>query len=170
MNDTTERNLIRFLLASLIALCVMFGVAHAVTVEPLVDAGALDAGSASAPVLASGSTALPDPVAQPIESVSLLVETWKGGTLPATIILGAFFLLSFLSRKVKALQKGYVAYGIAVALGGLAILVEPASRGTTPTWQMVGMALITAAALAAKAKLGGDVLYKEGVTYTPGKT
>jgi uncharacterized membrane protein required for colicin V production len=95
---------------------------------------------------------VPDPVADPVESVSFVVKLWKTGTLPATIIVAAFLALTFVARKVKALQKGYAALGAAAALGGLAILVEPASRGTTPTLQMVWMALLAAGAIAVKGK------------------
>lgn len=94
--------------------------------------------------------ALPDPVADPVESVSFVVKLWKSGTAPAAIIVGLFLLLTALSRKLKWLQKGYAAIATASLLGGLAMLLERAAAGTTPTLQMFLSALVAAVALALK--------------------
>lgn len=152
-----------FVISCSLAAGVVVGVAaaqpgSAVAVEPF-DAGAGSAGSALAPAAAGGSAVaaveapkLPDPVADPVESVSFVVQLWKTGTLPATIIVALFLTLGFLSYKITALQKGYAALIVASVLGGAAILIEPASRGTTPTLQMVWMSVLAAVAIFVKAK------------------
>lgn len=107
---------------------------------------AADTGSGSA----ASVPALPDPIANPVESVSLVVKLWKSGTMPAAIIVGLFLVLTVLSRKVTRLQKGYAAIIIASALGGCSMLIERAASGTTPTAQMFMGAIVAALALALK--------------------
>lgn len=106
---------------------------------------AVGSGSAVAP-------ALPDPIDSPIESVSLVVKLWKTGTIPAALIVAVFLGLTAASRKIAFLQKGYAAIIAASVLGGLAMLIERASQGTTPTASMVISALLAAVALALKPK------------------
>lgn len=120
----------------------------------LVDAGAeVPADAATAPD-ASGSAAskLPDPIAQPVESVSFVVKLWKGGAMVSAIIVALFLGLLAASRKIKFLQTGYAAIAVASLLGGCAMLVERAAEGTTPTFAMFLSALVTAVALALKPK------------------
>ena len=100
----------------------------------------------------SAAPVLPDPVADPVESVSFVVKLWKTGTMPAAIIVGLFLLLTALSRKVKWLQKGYAALITASLLGGCSMLLERAAAGTTPTASMFMSALVAAVALALKPK------------------
>lgn len=106
-----------------------------------------DAGSGSA-----SATKLPDPIAQPVESVSFVVKLWKSGTLAATLIVALFLGLTAASRKIKFLQSGYAAVVTAALLGGCTMLVERAAEGTTPTAAMFLSALVTAVALALKPK------------------
>lgn len=107
------------------------------------DAGAPTAGSAAA----TPAPQLPDPIKEPVESVGYVVKLWKSGTMPAAFIVGMFLLLTTLRTKVKALQKGYASIICASLIGGLAMLLEAASRGTTPTVSMFATALVTAVAL-----------------------
>lgn len=128
------------------------GAAHAQpdgsSVPVFVDAGAIpDAAPA-----AGSAVALPDPIAQPVESVSYIVKLWKTGTIPATVIVGLFLVLTALSRKVKFLQSGYAAIAVAALLGGCSMLIERAAAGTTPNAAMFMTALVTALALALKPK------------------
>lgn len=94
--------------------------------------------------------AVPDPEADPVGSASLVFQLWRGGTIPAALIVAAFLGLTFASRKVAWLSKGYAALVSASVLGGLAVIVEAASRGTTPTASMIGSALLASVALALK--------------------
>lgn len=140
----TVKLCIAAILCGLVALsCV--GVVHAQALDAGVIAAPIDAGVAVAP-------ALPDPVANPAESVSYVVKLWKSGTMPAAFIVGMFLLLTAASAKVKALQQGYAAIICASLIGGLAILLESASRGTTPTLATIGTALVAAVALALNPK------------------
>lgn len=95
--------------------------------------------------------AVPD-LADPVASASLVVQLWKSGTIPAALIVAAFVGLSFASRKVAWLSKGYAALVSASVLAGLAVIIEPATRGTTPTASMIGSALLAAVALALKGR------------------
>ncbi len=127
------------ILCGLVALsCV--GAVHAQALDAGVITAPIDAGAAAAP-------ALPDPVADPVESVGYVVKLWKSGTMPAAFIVGMFLLLTTLRTKVRALQKGYASIICASLIGGLAMLLEAASRGTTPTVSMFATALVTAVAL-----------------------
>lgn len=94
--------------------------------------------------------AVPDPVADPVGSASLVFQLWRGGTIPAALIVAAFLALTVASRKIAWLSKGYAALVSASVLGGLAVIVEAASRGTTPTASMIGSALLASVALALK--------------------
>lgn len=94
--------------------------------------------------------AVPDPVADPVGSASLVVQLWKGGSLPAALIVAVFLALTVASRKIAWLAKGYAAIVTASILAGLAVVIEPASRGTTPTAGMVIAAIAASVALALK--------------------
>lgn len=95
---------------------------------------------------------VPDPVTDPVESVSLVVSLWKGGTIPAALIVAVFLGLTVAARSVPWLARGYAAIISASVLAGLAVIIEPASRGTTPTAGMIISALFAAVALALKGK------------------
>ena len=94
--------------------------------------------------------AVPDIASDPVASASLVLQLWKGGTIPAALIVAVFLGLTFASRKVAWLSKGYAALVSASVLAGLAVIIEPATRGTTPTASMIGSALLAAVALALK--------------------
>ncbi len=149
----TIRLCILAILCGFVALsCVAVASAQTLDAGPVLDAGAvLDAAPAVAP-----APQLPDPVEDPADSVSYVVKLWKSGTMPAAFIVGMFLLLTALSAKVKALQQGYAAIICASLIGGLAILLESASRGTTPTLATIGTALVAAVALALNPKKVGE--------------
>lgn len=116
------------------------------TTDAFADAGAIPM------ISVAPAPTLPDPVADPVESVSFVVKLWKAGTMPAAIIVGLFLLLTALSRKLPWLQKGYAAIVTASLLGGCSMLIERAAAGTTPNAAMIASALVTALALALKPK------------------
>lgn len=129
------------------------GVAHADnTTDAYADAGAPSPDAGATPA-ASSAPVLPDPVADPVESVSFVVKLWKTGTMPAAIIVALFLLLTALSQKLKWLQRGYAAIATASLLGGCSMLIERAAAGTTPNAAMFMSALVAAVALALKPKM-----------------
>lgn len=125
------------------------GTAYAQPADAGADVVLVDAGSATAPAT---TPTLPDPIESPIESVSFVVKLWKSGTMPAAIIVGLFLLLTALSKKIKALQKGYAAIVVASVLGGCSMLIERAAAGTTPNLAMFTSAIVAAVALALNPK------------------
>lgn len=105
-----------------------------------VTAPALDAGSAAAP--------LPDPIAAPSETLSMLTKLYKSGAWLGLSILVAFFALTIASKKVAWLKHGRRAVYCSAALGGLALLTVPATQGTTPNISMLVAAFGAAISLA----------------------
>lgn len=112
-----------------------------------------DAGVVAAADAPPAST-MPDPVADPVATGSLVWKLYKGGALVPAILVGLFAVCIFLSRYVKWLSEGKRAVWMAGALAGLALLAEPASRGTTPNLAMIVAALsaMTALILAPESK------------------
>lgn len=132
-------------------ICIALGIAG------LLCSGVVYADDAGVPADAglvdtTAAPTLPDPVADPIESVSFVVKLWKTGTMPAAIIVALFLLLTALSQKVAWLKKGYAAIIVAAVLGGCSMLIERAAAGTTPNAAMFVSALVAAVALALKPK------------------
>lgn len=139
----------------------MFGIVEIARADTpaisVVDAG-VEAGSAAPPTVTTTTTtaitpppaaapATPDPVDAPIDSANFLYRLYKsGGLLPACIV-GMFFLLTFLSKTWKWLQEDHRVVYISAALGGLGLLVGPASQGTTPNMSMIFGAVAAAVAL-----------------------
>lgn len=126
--------------------------------EPmLIDASVDASGSGSAVTTTTTTTTttvapLPDPEASPLESASTIYKLYKSGGLVPAIIVGLFMLLTVLARKLTWLQEGNRALAVAGVLGALAILVEPAARGTTPNLSMILAALGAGIALALNPK------------------
>lgn len=114
------------------------------------DAGApsVEAAGSAAAAPAADEPALPDPLEQPGESLSLLGKLYKGGQIAALSILAAFFALTIASRKIKWLQEGYRKVAVSAVLGAAALLAAPAASGTTPNLSMIVGALIAAVTLA----------------------
>lgn len=73
----------------------------------------------------------------PAESASEVTTLWKAGSFASAIILALFVLLSWASKHFEWLEQGKRAAYTATALTFLTLLVEPASRGTTPTLSMI---------------------------------
>lgn len=90
---------------------------------------------------------LPDPIEAPGESLGLLQLAWKGGGLPATLIVGLFFALTLARKYVAWLRAGWRRLVVSALLGGLVILVERIAAGTSPTLGMVLGALGAAVGL-----------------------
>lgn len=109
-------------------------------------------GSGSA-VDAAGSavaivSALPDPIENPAGSIDTVTRLWRSGAIPAALIVALYLVGIVLARKVPWFVEGRRAAYTAAAVGMLATLAEPASRGTTPSLSMGIAALATALALA----------------------
>lgn len=121
---------------------------HVVTVPAFIEAGAPDAGSASAPALASSVVIVtPAPAAAPQApeppSVDSITKAWKGGAFVAAGILALYLLLGVWVK----IDKRHALY-IAAGLGAIGMLVEAASRGETPTFgQLFGAVTVFMAIL-----------------------
>lgn len=83
----------------------------------------------------------------PTETVSMVTKLWKGGALIPAIIVVLFVLLTVASKRIAWLTKDHRAAYTASGLAFLTLLVEPASRGTTPTLAMTMTALLSAVTL-----------------------
>ena len=103
-------------------------------------------------VHAAFAQAVPDPVADPLASLSLVEKLYRSGALVATGIVAAFFALTYASAKVAWLQTHHHAVYVSALLGGLALLVGPASQGQTPNASMLVSAAVAAVALALNPK------------------
>lgn len=124
-----------------------------VVVPAAVESGSGSAAPAPAPAPeATPAPTVPDPVEHPVDAGSFVYKLWKGGALIPAIIVGLFLVLTFLSRKVKWLQEDHRAVYVAAALGTLTLLLEPATRGTTPNASMVIAALAAGVGLALNPK------------------
>lgn len=146
-----------FAALSVLAFVLGVGVAQAqvpdagtVIVEPFAGSAA-EAPPTPATETSTAST-VPDPVEHPVDAGSFVYKLWKGGALIPAIIVGLFLALTFLSRKVKWLQEDHRAVVVAAALSTLTLLVEPASRGTTPNASMIIAALAAGIGLALNPK------------------
>lgn len=73
----------------------------------------------------------------PAQSASEVTKLWKDGAVTASIIFALFVILSWASKHIEWLETGSRAAYTATALTFLTLLVEPASRGTTPTLSMI---------------------------------
>ncbi len=123
-----------------------------VVVPAFVEAGSAAATAPAPAVPAAEAPTVPDPVEHPVDAGSFVYKLWKGGALIPAIIVGLFLALTFLSRKVKWLQEDHRAVYVAAALSTLTLLVEPASRGTTPNASMIIAALAAGIGLALNPK------------------
>jgi hypothetical protein len=83
----------------------------------------------------------------PVEMSSTIMKLWKGGAILPAIIIALFVLLTVASKRIAWLTKDHYAAYTASGLAFLAMLVEPASRGTTPTLAMVMTAALSAITL-----------------------
>ena len=139
-----------------------------------VDAGAaivpLDAGSGSSGSVVAGSAAvgsgssdpvkvvvsvsppMPDPTADPLATISLWTKLYKSGAFFALGILVVFTGLYFADKQIAWLQQGKRGVYVAAGLGCLAVLVVPATQGSTPTLAMIFSALTTGIALVVNPK------------------
>ena len=128
----------------ILSLAVLFSVASpsvatadvgsAVQVEPFTPPTGSAAGSAAVTV---EPVIVPDPVADPVESASLLWDLYKAGHLVPALFLLAFFGLKIAQKKVAWLAVGYRKLLVASVLAGLAMIAERAANGGTPNLPML---------------------------------
>lgn len=97
--------------------------------------------------------AVPDPVGDPLAAVGMLEKLYRSGALVAAGILAAFFGLTYASAKIAWLQTDHRAVYVSAILGGLTLLVAPASQGTTPNLSMIIAAIVATFGLAVNPKL-----------------
>ncbi len=117
--------------------------------------GSPDAGPAPAVTVNAGSGAvvnvtppvLPDPVAAPLDSASILFKLYKTGHLIPMAIVLLFFGLKLAQRWVTWLKTGWRKLTVASVLGGLMMLAERAINGETPNMSMLAGAIGVAWAL-----------------------
>lgn len=125
--------------------CFEIGKAHAdgsgSAIAAAIDVGS---GSAAAPAPAKHVCTLDGKQVEcselaehPQETASEVTKLWKGGAMVCAVILALFALLTWASKHIAWLEMGKRAAYVATALTFLAVLVEPASRGTTPTLPML---------------------------------
>lgn len=111
---------------------------------PTVDAGpavAIDAGMpANVPVLDES----------PIEFGRFVKALWKSGAIMPALIVAVFAVLIVARKRIAWLNEGKRAAYTAAAFAFLAAIIEPASRGSTPTINMLIGAIGAALALLAK--------------------
>lgn len=131
--------IVLFLLAS----GLTFGLLTALANAQGVDAGApvADVAAETAPAAETPPAAMPDPAADPLATASLVVRLWKSGALVPAIVVALFALVVIASRYVSWLGQGKRAVYTAGAVAALALLAEPASRGTTPNLGMIVAAI-----------------------------
>lgn len=96
------------------------------------------------PLYAQG---LPDPATQPAESISLVEELWRKGQISQALIIVAFVVLTFASKRVPWLRGDHRAVYVSAGLAAIGMLAEAASRGTTPNTSMVLTAILAAITL-----------------------
>ncbi len=131
---------------------VAFADGSAVMIEPLHDAGAVDAPAAPSVTVNAGSgstvnveapktATVPDPVADPEGAIAALTKLYKDGALTPFFILLGFFALVYAERKITWLRTGYRKVVVASLLYGLGMIVERAITGTTPNLSMLVGAL-----------------------------
>lgn len=124
--------------------------ANVASVEPAGSgsSAAQPATAPAAPVAAPAPVPAPTATAAPAEpDIGTVTKLWKAGAITPAIIVALFVVLLWLSTHVAWLQRGRAAVIVASAIGGLAMLVERASAGTTPTASMFVTAMTTSVAL-----------------------
>lgn len=80
--------------------------------------------------------ALPD-VADPAASSSFVYRLYKAGHLVPAIVVGLFYGLTLLEKRVPWLRVGYRKVILSVTLAGLGELAERVADGTTPNTGML---------------------------------
>jgi hypothetical protein len=81
---------------------------------------------------------------EPTEQAGLVLRLWKGGAIPAALIIAVWSLLLVLRRWVPWLGEGKRAVYLGVAVTFVGAFVERASAGSTPTLGMLLAAAATA--------------------------
>lgn len=108
----------------------------------------IDAGANSAPTIDAGMPAnVPVLDDSPIEFGRFVKSMWKSGAILPALIVAVFALLIVAKKRIPWLNEGKRAVYSAAAFTFLATIAEPASRGTTPTINMVIAAIGAALAL-----------------------
>lgn len=146
---TIARRSIFGLLFLALSLLIAFGLS---SIYRLGEAHAQGSGSAVVDVgsgSGSGSAAIaaPDPISHPGETLSMLGKLYHSGAFFALGIVALFCLLYVLDTKIAWFREGKRGAYFAAALGGLALIVGPATQGTTPNIGMIGSAFAAAIAL-----------------------
>ncbi len=93
-----------------------------------------------------------DPVAAPADALSLVEKLYHSGAWFCLGIVAAFMALRWASQHVDWLEEDHRAVYVSAALGGLAVLIVPATQGATPNVSMILSACVTAVALALNPK------------------
>lgn len=112
--------------------------------QPAITAGS---GSGSAPAIVESTEPKPLP---PAPSPDMVTKSWRGGAFVSAGILALYMLLLFAGKYVSRISSR-VAFYVTAATVGVAMLVDSAAHGTTPTLGMFVAALSTIAAIITKA-------------------
>lgn len=91
---------------------------------------------------------IPDPIAAPGDALSLAEKLYHSGAFMCLGIVVCFIVLRLASTRVPWLEQDHRAVYVAALLGGLGVLVVPASQGTTPNASMLLTATLTVISLA----------------------
>jgi len=114
-------------------------------------AAPLDAGPVTSDIAVAPAPSAPpvlDPVAQPAETASAVMRLWRGGQIPAALVLLGFAVAALLRKHVGWFSKGRQAAVFGSLLAGLSMLVtDQLVAGQTPNLGMVMSAAIAAVAL-----------------------
>lgn len=86
----------------------------------------------------------------PIEFGRFVKALWKSGAIMPALIVAVFAVLIVARKRIAWLNEGKRAAYTAAVFAFLAAIIEPASRGTTPTMNMLIGAIGAALALLAK--------------------
>jgi hypothetical protein len=110
-----------------------------------VDAGPVPPAAAGIATSPAEVTAAPALVPlEPTEQAGLVMRLWKGGAIPAALIVAVWSLLLVLRRWVPWLGEGKRAVYLGVAVTFVGAFVERAAAGSTPTLGMLLAAAATA--------------------------
>jgi hypothetical protein len=114
-----------------------------------VDAGPAPpaAGIATSPastVTVLAAEQVPDPVAAPVETASLVQRLWKSGAILPALLVGLWALLLLARKWVPWLSEGKRAVYLGIAVTFVGAFVERAAAGSTPTLGMLLAAAATA--------------------------